>query len=67
MHDLNSQIASAAEQQSSVSEDINRNIVQISANADEAITGVNTANTSASVLAESAQTLTSMIQRFRAA
>lgn len=65
MNDLNTQIATAVEEQSSVSEDINKNIVQISHSAEDVLAGVNVADVAAGELSTQSHSLTDMIQRFK--
>jgi methyl-accepting chemotaxis protein len=65
INDMNTQIASAAEEQSSVAEEINRNIITISQVADEtAIGAVQTSNASAEVARLSEQ-LQGMVRQFK--
>jgi methyl-accepting chemotaxis protein len=65
INDMNTQIASAAEQQSSVAEEINRNIVTISQITDETASGaVQTSNASAEV-ARLAEQLQELVKQFR--
>jgi aerotaxis receptor len=65
MNDLNVQIATAVEQQGSVSQDINRNIVQISDSAEHVLNGANLVSSSAEALSKEANDLTNMILRFK--
>ena len=67
MNDINTQIASAVEEQSIVSEDINKNIVHISNSAENVLSAANSANSAADALSEQAHNLTDMIQRFKEA
>ncbi|QKQ28087.1 hypothetical protein HUE57_18690 [Candidatus Reidiella endopervernicosa] len=65
INDMNTQIASAGEEQSAVAEEINRNIVTISSVADETAGGaVQTSNASAEVARLSEQ-LQALVQQFR--
>ncbi|MDX1573320.1 MAG: PAS domain-containing methyl-accepting chemotaxis protein [Methylophaga sp.] len=65
MNDLNTQIATAVEEQSAVSEDINRNIVRANDNANQAMSGVEVANKAAKDLQGQSHHLTNMISRFQ--
>lgn len=65
MNDLNTQIATAVEEQSAVSEDINRNIVRANDNANQAMSGVEVANKAAKDLQGQSHHLTNMIGRFQ--
>lgn len=65
MNDLNTQIATAVEEQSAVSEDINRNIVRANDNASQAMSGVEVANKAAKDLQGQSYRLTNMISRFQ--
>ena len=65
MNDLNTQIAAAVEEQSAVSEDINRNIVRANDNASQAMSGVEVANKAATDLQGQSHRLTDMISRFQ--
>ena len=67
MNDINTQIASAVEEQSIVSEDINKNIVHISNSAENVLSAANSANFAADALSEQAHNLTDMIQRIKEA
>ena len=65
INDLNTQIATAVEEQSAVSEDINKNIVHISDRAGHAITGASQANDAALALSRQSHQLADMIERFK--
>ncbi|EMR14048.1 methyl-accepting chemotaxis transducer, partial [Methylophaga lonarensis MPL] len=65
INDLNTQIATAVEEQSAVSEDINRNIVHISDRAGHAISGASQANDAALALSRQSHQLADMIERFK--
>jgi len=64
IRDMNTQIASAAEQQASVAEEINRSIVSISQVADDTSLGMREAATSSNQLTEHANQLQSLVKRF---
>lgn len=66
LNDLNTLIATAVEEQSAVSEDINRNVVHISSNADSVVTNANLVNSNAENLASESTDLLNMIRRFNA-
>ncbi|MBA1146016.1 methyl-accepting chemotaxis protein [Ectothiorhodospiraceae bacterium WFHF3C12] len=65
INDMNSQIASAAEEQSSVSEEINRNIATIHEVADESARSVEQTSNASDELARLASELQSLAQRFK--
>jgi aerotaxis receptor len=65
MNDLNTQIATAVEEQSAVSEEINRNIVTISHGSENVLQSAESANTAAHSLSEQSNLLNDMIVRFR--
>jgi methyl-accepting chemotaxis protein len=62
---MNLQIATAAEQQSSVSEEINQNVVEISRVAEESAGGAKTTAAASGELSELAQQLQGLIAQFR--
>ena len=63
--DMNTQIATAAEEQSTVSEEINANIVNISNAAEQTAVGTNTSLQESENLANMAQRLSGLVQEFR--
>jgi len=63
--DMNTQIASAAEEQSAVAEEINRNVVNISQAVDETASGSQQISTASEELARLAAELQSMVGQFR--
>ena len=65
INDMNTQIAGAAEEQSKVAEEINRNVVNISQVADETATNVAEVADKSTELGSLAATLTSEVQRFK--
>ena len=65
IHDMNTQIASAAEEQSAVSEEINRNVVNINDVADQVTQGATQTATAGSELAQLANDLQVMVSRFK--
>ena len=65
INDLNFQIASAAEEQSSVAEEINRNIQTISQISEESARGAADTKTASSELARLAEQLQSQVNRFK--
>jgi methyl-accepting chemotaxis protein len=65
MNDLNTQIATAVEEQSAVSEEINRNIVTISHGSENVLQSAESANSAAHSLSEQSNLLNDMIVRFR--
>lgn len=64
LNDLNTQIATAVEEQSAVSDDINRNVVRISSDAESVVSNANLVNTNAENLAGESTALLNMIRRF---
>ena len=62
--DMSAQIATAAEEQSSVSEEINRNIVNLNTSAEQTLTGTRLSYEANLNLEEGIQKLRSMIQQF---
>ena len=65
IHDMNSQIASAATEQSSVSEEINRNVVNINDVADQVTQSATQTANAGSNLAQLAEELQAMVGRFK--
>lgn len=63
--DLNAQIAAAVEQQSAVSEDINRNVVQINDAAVDVAEGASRASQSTGTLSGQSARMRDMVSRFR--
>ncbi len=63
--DLNMQIASAAEQQSQVAEEINRNVVRINAAGESTSDGAQRASTSSKELTQIADQLQQLVQQFK--
>jgi len=63
--DMNTQIASAAEEQSSVAEEINRNVVNINSMAEDVTHGAEQTSTSSGALAELASQLQSLVRQFK--
>ncbi|PKM44628.1 MAG: methyl-accepting chemotaxis protein [Gammaproteobacteria bacterium HGW-Gammaproteobacteria-1] len=63
--DMNAQIASAAEEQNAVAEEINRNIVNISQIADQSAAGATQTEAASDELAHLANELQGLMQRFR--
>ena len=63
--ELNTQIATAVEQQSSVSEDINRNIVQVNESASQVSHGAEIADNAANGLSTQSHHMSDMIKRFQ--
>lgn len=63
--ELNTQIATAVEQQSSVSEDINRNIVQVNESASQVSHGAEIADNAANSLSTQSHHMSDMIKRFQ--
>jgi len=63
--DMNTQIATAAEEQSAVSEEINANIVNINHAAEEAAQGANATSSESERLAEMAKQLELLVQQFK--
>ncbi|MBY4677132.1 methyl-accepting chemotaxis protein [Marinobacterium arenosum] len=66
LSDLNTQVASAAEQQSTVAEDINRSLSSISAVAAETAEGANRSNDSSRSLQTTSNSLRELVSHFRA-
>ena len=62
---FNSQIATAAEQQSSTAEDINRNIIRIRDISEQSAASTDQVSSSSDELAKLAETLSSQVSRFR--
>jgi methyl-accepting chemotaxis protein len=62
---MNEQIASAAEEQSSVADEINRNIININEVAEQTAVGAGQTNTAGQQLAELASNLQSLVNRFK--
>ena len=65
INDMSTQIASAAEEQSATSEEINRNITSISDMANETVTGAQQTSTASSELARLANDLQGMVAQFK--
>ena len=65
IYDMNTQIASAAEEQSAVSEEINRNVVNINDVADQVTQSAQQTATAGSELAQLASELQVMVSRFK--
>jgi len=65
IHDMNTQIASAAEEQSSVSEEINRNIVNIRDIAEATVQGANQTAQSSEAMSEVARELIGLVNEFK--
>ena len=65
INDLNTQIASAAEEQSAVSEEINRSVVSISQISEETATGAEQTTASANDLSKLAGDLQGLVSQFR--
>ena len=63
--DMNNQIASAAEQQSAVAEEVNRSVMSISEVADQTATGAEQTSASSNELGRLAATLQSMVEKYR--
>ena len=63
--DMNTQIASAAEQQSAVAEEINRNVVNINGVADQVTLGATQIDQASQELARLATHLLSIVNRFK--
>ncbi len=64
LNELNTMIATAVEEQSAVSEDINQNVVKISSDAETVVSNANKVNEHAENLAQESQNLLNMITRF---
>ncbi len=65
INELNTQIATAVEEQSSVSEDINRNIVQVNESAAQVTHGAEIADNAANGLSTQSHHMSDMIKRFQ--
>ncbi len=65
IHDLNTQIASAAEEQTAVSEEISRNVVQINEMAEHTADGANQTATASEQLANLASELQDLVKQFK--
>lgn len=65
INDMNTQIASAAEEQSSVAEEINRNVVNINDVAEKVTTSARQTANSGAELAELSLRLSSLVGRFK--
>lgn len=65
INDMSSQIATAAEEQSAVSEEINRNIVQITTMSEQTAENTELTSQSSQSLAQLAEELDSLVHRFR--
>ncbi len=65
IHDLNTQIASAAEEQTAVSEEISRNVAQINQMAENTADGANQTATASEQLANLATDLQGMVNQFK--
>lgn len=65
IHDLNVQIASAAEEQSSVAEEINRGIVRINGVTEQSATGAQQTSTASDDMARLAEQLKELVVRFK--
>lgn len=66
LNELNTLIATAVEEQSAVSEDINKNVVRISSDAEMVVSNAHKVNLHAENLAKESQNLLNMITRFSA-
>ncbi|HDZ16547.1 hypothetical protein LCGC14_0797640 [marine sediment metagenome] len=64
LNELNTMIATAVEEQSAVSEDINKNIVQISSDAEHVVSSADSVNKNSEKLADESRNLLNMITRF---
>ena len=64
--DMNTQIASAADQQSSVAEDINRKVVNINSIAEKSVDAIEQVTVATRQLSQLSSELQSMVQQFRA-
>lgn len=64
LNELNTLIATAVEEQSAVSEDINKNVVRISSDAEMVVSNASKVNVHAENLAQESQNLLNMITRF---
>lgn len=67
INEMNTQIASAAEQQSSVSEEINQNVTNISQVSEQTAAGANQTASSSAELAQLAEQLNELIGQFKVA
>jgi aerotaxis receptor len=65
MTDLNIQIAAAVEEQSTVSEEMSRNVIQITQSSDSVLHSAESANTAAQALSAQSFSMKNMIDRFR--
>ena len=65
INDMNTSIATAAEEQSSVAEEINRNIVNISEIVDHTVQGANKASLASEELAQLASNLQQLVNQFK--
>jgi methyl-accepting chemotaxis protein len=65
INDMNTQIATASEQQSAVAEDINQNVVNISLTGDEVLAGAQQTAISSEELAKLAIVLQTLVSRFK--
>ena len=65
INDMSTQIASAAEEQNAVNEDINKNIVSINDMAEQTATGAEHTTIAANKLAELAEELNAMVKEFK--
>jgi methyl-accepting chemotaxis protein len=65
LNDLTTMIAAAVEEQSAVSEDINKNVVKISTDAESAADSSSISSRNAENLAQESYNLSNMIRRFR--
>ncbi|CAK0766233.1 methyl-accepting chemotaxis protein [Gammaproteobacteria bacterium] len=63
--DMNTQIASAAEEQSAVAEEMNRNIVNIGNVADETATGAHQTASSSVLIVQNIEKMRSLLQQFK--
>lgn len=64
LNEITSLIATAVEEQSAVSEDINQNIVRISSDAEQVVHSIQQVNTNTEALADQSSALSNMIKRF---
>jgi aerotaxis receptor len=64
LNEITSLIATAVEEQSAVSEDINQNIVRISSDAEQVVVSIQNVNNNTEALAEQSSELSNMIRRF---
>ncbi|MCG8099098.1 MAG: methyl-accepting chemotaxis protein, partial [Candidatus Thiodiazotropha taylori] len=63
--EMNTQIASAAEEQSSVTEEINRSIVSINEVSEQSATGAQQTTQASADVAKLAEQLKSLVERFK--